>query len=97
VEHPRFRSGSSGAWEPVFFDIEKQHGIGDDCGGILLAAEIKLALDALPGGGIKGEIFRKGIVSQRAVLSSLWFSHSLGATGLGGTMSHVLIGCELRG
>jgi hypothetical protein len=66
VEHPRFRSGGSGAWEPVFFDIEKHHGIGDDSGRILMAPEIDLALDALPGGHIKDEIFRKDVVSQRA-------------------------------
>lgn len=70
VQHPRFRSGGSGGAEPVFFDIEKHHGIGDDSGGILLVAEIDLALDALPGGGIKVETFRKGIVSQCAILSS---------------------------
>jgi hypothetical protein len=58
VEHSRLRSGGSGAWEPVFFDIEKHHRIGDNRDGILMAAEIDLALDALPGGHIKGEIFR---------------------------------------
>ncbi len=58
VQHPRFRSGDSGEAEPVFFDIEKHHGIGDDRDGILMAAEIDLALDALPGGHIKGKIFR---------------------------------------
>jgi hypothetical protein len=58
VVHSRLRSGGSGAREPVFFDIEKHHGIGDDSDGILMAAEIDLALDALPGGHIKGEIFR---------------------------------------
>ena len=63
------RSGRAGT-EPVFFYVEKHHGIGDDSGGILLVAEIDLALDALPGGHIKVEIFkveifRKGISSQR--------------------------------
>jgi hypothetical protein len=68
VEHPGYRRGRAGTSEPVFFYIEKHHGIGDDSGGILLVAEIDLALDALPGGDIKVEIFRKGIVSQCAVL-----------------------------
>jgi hypothetical protein len=68
VEDLSYRSGRAGASEPVFFYIEKQHGIGDDSGGILLVAEIDLALDALPGGDIKVEIFRKGIVSQWAIL-----------------------------
>jgi hypothetical protein len=68
VQHPRFRSGDSGEAEPVFFDIEKHHCIGDDSGGILMAAEIDLALDAIPGGHIKDEIFRKYIVSQEPVL-----------------------------
>ena len=58
MQHPRFRSGDSGEAEPVFFDIEKHHGICDDRDGILMAAEIDLALDALPGGHIKGKIFR---------------------------------------
>jgi hypothetical protein len=65
VEHPRYRSGRAGAPDPVFFYIEKHHGIGDDSGGILLVAEIDLALDALLGGDIKVEIFRKGTGSQR--------------------------------
>jgi hypothetical protein len=63
----RNRGGGAGA-EPGFFHIEKHHGIGDDSGGILLVAEIDLALDPLSGGGIKVETFRKGIVSQWAVL-----------------------------
>jgi hypothetical protein len=70
VEQLRYRGGRAGASDPVFFYIEKHHGIGDDTGGILLVAEIDLALDALPGGDIKVETFRKGIVSQFAVLSS---------------------------
>jgi hypothetical protein len=70
VEHLRYRGGRAGASDPVFFYIEKHHGIGDDSGGILLVAEIDLALDALPGGDIKVETFRKGIVSQFAVLSN---------------------------
>lgn len=64
VEHPRCRGGRAGESDPVFFCIEKQHGIGDDSGGILLVAEIDLALDALPGGDIKVEILRKVIGSQ---------------------------------
>ena len=63
----RHRGGGAGA-EPGFFHVEKHHGIGDDSGGILLVAEIDLALDPLSGGGIKVETFRKGIVSQWAVL-----------------------------
>jgi hypothetical protein len=70
VEHLRYRGVRAGKSDPVFFYVEKQHGIGDDSGGILLVAEIDLALDALPGGGIKVETFRKGIVSQCAILSS---------------------------
>ena len=70
VEQLSYRGGRAGASDPVFFYIEKHHGIGDDTGGILLVAEIDLALDALPGGDIKVETFRKGIVSQFAVLSS---------------------------
>jgi hypothetical protein len=70
VEHLRYRDVRAGKSDPVFFYVEKQHGIGDDSGGILLVAEIDLALDALPGGGIKVETFRKGIVSQCAILSS---------------------------
>jgi hypothetical protein len=69
-EHLRYRDVRAGKSDPVFFYVEKQHGIGDDSGGILLVAEIDLALDALPGGGIKVETFRKGIVSQCAILSS---------------------------
>jgi hypothetical protein len=68
MEHLSYRSGRAGASEPVFFNIEKHHGIGDDSGWILLVAKIDLALDALRGGDIKVEIFRKGIVSQWAVL-----------------------------
>jgi hypothetical protein len=68
VQHPRFGSGGSGEAEPVFFDIEKHHGIGDDGGGVLMAAEINLALDAIPGGHIKDEIFRRCVVSQGPVL-----------------------------
>jgi hypothetical protein len=68
VKHLSYRRGRAGASEPVFFYIEKHHGIGDDSSGILLVAEIDLALDALPGGDIKVESFRKGIVSQWAVL-----------------------------
>lgn len=68
VQHPCFRSGGSGASDPVFFDIEKHHGIGDDGGGIRMVAEIDLALDAIPGGHIKDEIFRRYIVSQGPVL-----------------------------
>jgi hypothetical protein len=68
VQHPRFRSGGSGEAEPIFFDIEKHHCIGDDSGGVLMAAEIDLTLDAIPGGHIKDEIFRKYIVSQGPVL-----------------------------
>jgi hypothetical protein len=68
VEHLSYRSGRAGASEPVFLYIEKHHGIGDDSGGILLVPKIDLALDALRGGDIKVEIFRKGIVSQWAVL-----------------------------
>ena len=68
VQHPRFRSRGSGEADPVFFDIEKQHGIGDDSGGVLMVAEIDLALDAIPGGHIKVEVFRKYIVSQGPVL-----------------------------
>ena len=64
VEHLRYRGVRAGKSDPVFFYVEKQHGIGDDSGGILLVAEIDLALDALPGGDIKVETFRKGIVSQ---------------------------------
>ena len=70
VQHPRCRSGGSGEADPVFFDIEKHHGIGDDSGGVRLVAEIDLALDAIPGGHIKDEIFRKYIVSQKARPSS---------------------------
>ena len=66
VEDLRYRGGRAGASDPVFFQIEKHHGIRDDSGGILLVAEIDLALDALP--GIKVEICRKDIVSQWAVL-----------------------------
>jgi hypothetical protein len=62
------RSGGSGEADPVFFDIEKHHGIGDDSGRVLMVAEIDLALDAIPGGHIKDEIFRKDIVSQGPVL-----------------------------
>jgi hypothetical protein len=65
VEPLRYRSGRAGASDPVFFYIEKHHGIGDDSGGILLVAEVDLALDALPGGDIKVKIFRKGTGSQR--------------------------------
>ena len=68
VEDLRYRGGRAGASDPVFFQIEKHHGIGDDGGGILLVAEIDLALDPLSGGGIKVETFWKGIVSQWAVL-----------------------------
>jgi hypothetical protein len=64
VEHLRYRGGNAGTSDPVFFYIEKHHGIGDDRGGILLVAEIDLALDALPGGDIKVETFRKGNVCQ---------------------------------
>jgi hypothetical protein len=71
VEHLRYTGVRAGASDPVFFYIEKQHGIGDDIGGILLVAEIDLALDALPGGDIKVETIQKGIVSQCSVLSSL--------------------------
>jgi hypothetical protein len=70
VEQLRYRSGLAGASNPVFFYIEKQHGIGDDSGGILFVAEIDLALDAPPGRDIKVETFRKGMVSQFAVFSS---------------------------
>jgi hypothetical protein len=65
VEHLRYGSGRAGASEPVFFYIEKHHGIGDHSGGILLVAEIDLALDAPRGGDIKVETFRKGRGSQR--------------------------------
>jgi hypothetical protein len=65
VEPLRYRAGRAGASDPVFFYIEEHHGIGDDSGRILLVAEIDLALDALHGGDIKVEIFRKGIGSQR--------------------------------
>jgi hypothetical protein len=68
VEHRRLRSGNTRESDPVFFDIEKQHGIGDDSGGILVVAEIDLALDTLRGDGIKAEIVWKGRVSQWAVL-----------------------------
>jgi hypothetical protein len=75
VGHPRCRGGRAGASDPVFFYIEKHHGIGDDSGGILLVAEIDLALDALPGGDIKVETFRKGIVSQFVPSFQVsWFS-----------------------
>jgi hypothetical protein len=74
VEHLRYRGGCAGASEPVFFYIEKHHGIGDDSGGILLVAEMDLALDALPGGDIKVETFWKGIVSQFASFQVSWFS-----------------------
>jgi hypothetical protein len=70
VEHLRYRGWRAGASDPGFFYIEKHHGIGDDSGGILLVAKIDLALDALPGGDIKVETFREGIVSQGVVLSS---------------------------
>ena len=69
MQCPRLRSGGSGQADPIFFDIEKQHGIGDDSGGVRLVAEIDLALDAIHGGRIKDEIFRKHIVAQRPVLS----------------------------
>jgi hypothetical protein len=69
VQYPRLRRGDSGEAEPIFFDIEKQHGVGDDSGGVLMVAEIDLALDAIHGGRIKDEIFRKHIVAQRPVLS----------------------------
>jgi len=64
IEHRRFRSGGARASYPVFFDIEKHHGIGDDSGGILLVAEIDLALNTLQGGGVKVQIFRKGVAFQ---------------------------------
>jgi hypothetical protein len=67
VVFARYRGGGAGA-EPGFFYIEKHHGIGDDSGGILLVAEIDLALDALDGGSVKVETFWKRIVSQWAVL-----------------------------
>jgi len=70
LEHPRLRSGGSGA-KPLFFDIEKHYGIRDDGGGVLMAAEIDLALDAIPGGHIKLEIIRRYIVSQKARPSQL--------------------------
>jgi hypothetical protein len=62
--------GSEGARasNPIFFEIEKHHGIGNDSCGILLVAEIDLALNPLHGGGIKVEICGKGWVCQEAIL-----------------------------
>jgi len=62
------RSGGARASDPVFFDIEKHHRIGDDFGGILLVAQIDLALNTLHGGGVEVQICRKGRVSQGAIL-----------------------------
>ena len=68
VECRRLRSGGARATNPVFFDIEKHHGVGDDIGGVLLVAEINLALNALHGGGVEVQIGGKVVVSQGAVL-----------------------------
>lgn len=56
VEHRRVSSGGARATDPVFFDIEKHHGISDHVGGILLVAEIDLALNALHGCGVEVQI-----------------------------------------
>lgn len=74
VKHLSCRSGRAGASEPVLFYIEKHHGIRDDSCGILLVAEIDLALDALLGGNIKVQIAWKGIVSQWGRPLKFWFS-----------------------
>ena len=68
VEDRRFRSGGARASDPVFFEIEKHHGVGDDSGWVLLVAEIDLALNTLCSGGIKVQICGKGRVSQWAIL-----------------------------
>ena len=85
-----FRSGGARASDPVFFEIEKHHGVGNDSSGILLVAEIDLALDTLCGGVIKVQIRGKGVVSQWAILCSSVLCYRADRHVL-----HVLIGCEL--